>query len=204
MNILVGIMNWITSRRAWATLTKRFISKLNVRLLGDPKFPMKHWYQIEATCKANPNKLLVFVSNGAKLSSVMIRWISGARWTHAGVIRVTSDGRIKIVHMESTGLLIEPLLSLLRLVDDFALIEIPLSPEELTSALSIMDSYVQHKPGYDFQFLLDNKGLYCSELIYEMVEKTGRFKTHSEQGRAVFEPEDVAKMGEVLFEYKSR
>lgn len=203
MSIFMRLFTWFIGTKGWAWFTKRVLSRMNMRLFGNPKFPMKYWYQIEPICNSNQEKLLVFVSNSTKLSSVLIRLVSGSEWTHAGVL-LSRNGKVEVVHMESVGLLRQVLLELLREVDDFAIIEIPLTDKETRMAKAIMESYLQSRPSYDFQFLMNNKGIYCSELIYEMVKFTGRFKTHVESGRKVFEPSDVYQMGRVLFEYRTK
>lgn len=202
MALISQAINWFVATRFWKWMTKRIISRLSVRIFGNPLFPMDKWYEIEQIVKDNHGKLLVFVSHGTKLSSWMVRFVASAQWTHAGVI-LMKNGRVEIVHMESVGLLQQVLLTLLREVDDFAVVEIPLTEEELLEAWGILRAYIQAKPGYDFQFLLNNNALYCSELIFNMVKKSGRFAAHREQGRLVFEPEDVYRMGKVLFEHRS-
>lgn len=204
MSIITEFLTRLTGTKVWKWVTKKVLARANMRLLGNSKLPMEKWYEIEKICKENQDKLLVFVSYGTKLSSVLLRWVARASWTHAGVVLVSKDGKVQIVHMESAGLLQQVLLELMRELDDLAILEIPLSDQELERAWRIMDQYVQRKPGYDFQFLLNNPALYCSELIYEMVKDTGRFQTHTEQGRQVFEPVDVYGIGKVLFEYRNK
>ena len=202
MSLFSKLINWFVVTPFWKNLTKRVFARLTIRLFGNPLFPMEKWYDVESIVKNNHGKLLVFVSHGTKLSSWMVRAISRAQWTHAGVI-LLKNNRVEIVHMESAGLLQQVLLTLLREIDDFAIVEIPLNDDELMDAWAILRSFIQSHPGYDFQFLLDNNAIYCSELIYEMVKKSGKFAVHREQGRLLFEPEDVYRMGNVLFEHRS-
>lgn len=202
MNVFMKTTTWFVGTKFWSWLTKNFISRLDMRLLGDSKFPMERWYEVEKICQDNCDKMLVFVSYGTKLSSVLVRLVTRSLWTHAGVIQVV-DGKVRIIHMESVGLLDQVLLELLKAVDNFAIIEVPMDSEEIYLSRIIMESYIQKKPGYDFRMLLGNIALYCSELIYEMCKSFVCIKPHTEAGRKVFEPQDVYNMGKVLFEHRT-
>jgi hypothetical protein len=203
MNLFQKFILWMTGTKPWIWLVKNFMARFNIRILGNPKFPMEKWYEVEKLCLENQDKCLVFTCYGTKLTSWLIRLVAGSKWTHAGVVIVV-NGVVRVIHMESKGLLNQVLLELLREVDDFALILVPLSPEEVEKSEAVLNGFIAKNPKYDFQMLLNNKGVYCSELIYEMLKDTGKVKTHMEQGRKVFEPEDVYKIGTKIFEHKTK
>jgi len=144
--------------------------------------------------------------------------------------KIYDVGGIRAIHMKGNGLNDWSLLDLLRECDDFALIRIPLfnGDCELEVDRRLYEVRNADTCEYDFSMELDQVVLdwlnprlpnelpvgkkkfkmYCSEFVYALfrgVMPLGRGLTARQfRDRAVFEPDDLYKQGEVVFQHVSR
>lgn len=153
-------------------------------------------------------------------------WLTGCTWGHSGLIYWGEDGELRTKEMVGTGYLDEYLVDLLREVDDFALLFIPLESDNHIEAQRRITKIetLPNKVQYDFSLQIEQEFLkwveskisnieqfegnnhlhfkaYCSEYIYIVCHKlVSSFKTHIFADREIFEPDDVYRGSEILFE----
>jgi hypothetical protein len=98
------------------------------------------------------------------------------------------------------------LLKLLREIDYLAVVAIELDPDSYRRVQTKMQYVINHKDQfyYDYAQELDNQGMewYCSEMIYALLQgyvEDPDFKARKILGRKVFAPDQVLKIGKVIY-----
>ena len=201
-----ALLDKLSKTAFWEWFVKKYLSSYTLRFFGYPKFPMDDFFKI--VDKLDKNKIYCFVcSDYESLGSKVIRSISDSKFTHAGFILPGDDRSIRCVHMRSTGLHEDHLLSLLREVDYIGVVEPDIKcPEDYGEAKTRLKDIVAREKeySYDFEERLDNgeRKLYCSELVFEVLEDlcTSRnFKPETILGREVFLPDNIVDIGDVVY-----
>ena len=205
-NIGYAILDRISKTAFWAWFTKTILSGATTRVWGYPKFPMTDFFKLVDLMQ--PGKLYAFAcSDYSSIGSEVIRGAdSDAIFTHGGMIENGGDRTTKVLHMRSIGMQLDHMLSLLREVDYFAVVEIDLKGESFVQiAQTRMDQAWQHKAQYtyDFEERLDNDPhkVYCSEFVLSICGDLCRIKpkTQTILGREVFAPDNILELGKVVY-----
>jgi len=189
----------------WEWFTKKFLSSATTRVFGYPKFPMEDFFKIVDLLRTG--RVYAFVcSDYSSVGSRVIRVLSDAIFTHGGLIQKCTDRTTGVIHMRSIGLQLEHMLSLLREVDYFAVIEVPLKCPEYFDKVQtrIIGSWARRDELlYDFEERLGNdpNKLYCSEYCLTILGDlcTIKPKTRMVLGREVFAPDDILDIGKVVY-----
>ena len=200
-----AILDRLSKTAFWEWFTKYFLSGTTTRVYGYPKFPMKDFFKIVDLMVRG--RLYAFVcSDYLSVGSIAIRTVDDFIFTHAGMILNDGDRTTRVMHMRSDGLHLDHMLTLLREVDYFAVVEIPLnSPESLFVAMQRMNKMWENRDVllYDFEERLGNdpNKVYCSEFVLNIcgdicVEKP---KTQIILGREVFAPDNILGIGSVIY-----
>lgn len=149
-----------------------------------------------------PGDLIVRRSKG--LTSTLFASVNArdTRYSHAGMVVQTRDGRVQVAHAEldelseSGGARLTDPVTFLAGVLRWAVIRFPLSPEEGAATSRIALSYVTRAAGFDLDFdLAEDSRLYCTEFVWRAVlDATGRDLVQDKpliQGRPVITVEDL-------------
>jgi len=151
--------------------------------------------------------------------------VSRCKWSHAGFVELGSDGELRISHMMGPGLCDWYLVDLLREVDHFALIKLPVdniskvrsrinavklaaseSMVEYDFSLSLDKHTVEALDALASQPLIKSKDklkLYCAEYVYVGTighVPEGRFNPSVVLDHEAVEPDDVYRCGDVVYE----
>lgn len=199
----VALLDKLSKTRSWEWFVKKYLSSYTLRWFGYPKFPMEDFFKIVDTL--DKEKVYCFVcSDYESLGSKVIRSITDSKFTHAGFIIPDGDRNTRCVHMRSSGLQVDHLLSLLREVDYIAIVD-PAVSSYKEAKIRIKDVLANPKEySYDFEEKLDNNPykMYCSELIYKVLMGicwSPKFKPQVILGREVFLPDNIVDIGEVVY-----
>ena len=200
-----AILDKLSKTAFWEWFTKKFLSSATTRVFGYPKFPMEDFFKIVDLLK--PGRLYAFVcSDYSSVGSGAIRTVSNAIFTHAGMIQNGKDRTTRIIHMRSIGLQLNHMLTLLREVDYFAVVEIRLKyAEDYSKACARMDASWASRGSlvYDFEERLGNglNKVYCSEYVLNVCGDicSTKPKTQTILGREVFAPDNILDIGKVVY-----
>lgn len=204
-NIGYAILDRLAKTAFWEWFTKKFLSSATTRVFGYPQFPMEDFFKIVDLIR--PGRLYAFVcSDYSSVGSGTIRTISDAIFTHAGMVINGKDRTTRVIHMRSIGLQLDHMLTLLREVDYFAVIEIPLKDHgDTIRAYGRMDDSWDNRSNmvYDFEERLGNdpQKVYCSEYVLNICGDicSTKPKTQTILGREVFAPDNILDIGKVVY-----
>ena len=204
MKKLFAIAYWIVQTKAYEWLVKKVIANLNVRIYGYPKLPASSYFDINEKMSQGKHKLYVWASSDTKsIASFAIRVLTRSKYSHAGIAVVNpGTGIAEAIHMKASGMAYEPLVDLLAQVDTFTMCELDLEKEEQPMVWERLVGLLAKKDEirYDFEQKLGGQALYCSELIWYLLQdtkhKTG-LSTHL--GREAFPPNLVVKLGRIIW-----
>ena len=206
-NIGYAILDKLSKTAFWEWFTKKFLSSATTRVFGYPQFPMEDFFKIVDLLK--PNKLYAFVcSDYSSVGSIAMRVLANTnfKFTHGGMIQRGSYMSARVVHMRSTGLQLDHILTLLREVDYFAVIEIPLidGADYDKAQARIASSWANRtKLNYDFEERLGNdpNKVYCSEYVLNICGDICAIKPRTQTilGREVFAPDNILDIGKVVY-----
>ena len=221
------IVEWILIRfihtKAYAWFARTIMAWFTFRIYGYPGFDMALYPKIKAAIAANPDEVMAFVgADHQSLSWIMTHMFSGANWGHAGFIRQGKDGEPEIVHVKGEGLLVWPLLQYLKECDNFAVGKLVFKSDvEKAQAKARMAWLINIAPvvQYDYPMTMDQRSLevvarmivpnpgetvelYCSEAVFAVGQGLVKqpFNGRMVDGLLVFEPDDVYRGCEILFE----
>jgi hypothetical protein len=200
-----ALLDKLSKTDFWKWFVKNFMTGLTTRIYGYPQFPMEDFFKIVDLMK--PDCLYAFACSDYKsIGSSSIRAVSNSLFTHAGVILNAKDRDTKVIHMRSDGLNREHMLALLREVDYFAVIEIPLVGKQALDVVKsrIESTWMRRKDlVYDFEERLgnDQNKLYCSEYVLTLCGDlcVTKPKTMTVLGREVFAPDNILDIGKVVY-----
>lgn len=201
------MLGYLTRTAAWKKFAAHWLGGFTFRVFGHPKFPVEDFFTI--VDRMDPNELYAFVSSDYdSLASKMIRLVTGrgSHFTHGGLVLPAGHRTTRIAHMVRAGLVLEHLLNLLRGVDYFALVHIPLAPEAKTEAVQRLAHLIEKQAQieYDYEQDLDNNNLelYCSELFYRLFDglvTDPDMKPRTVLGRRAFAPDQILDVGCVIY-----
>ncbi len=201
------LLAWLVKTNIWRWFAGKYIGHFTLRTFGYPSFPMEDFFDIVDITNAK-NTVYGFVSTDTKsLSSMLIRRVtSNGKFSHAGLILPGAPREFMILHMLGKGLIHQHILGLLRQIDLLAVIAVELSPDNYKIYQDRLSNIMKHRDlfKYDYEQNLDNdeRLLYCSELFFDLLDgliDDPDFKTREIFGRKVFTPDQVAKIGKVIY-----
>jgi hypothetical protein len=220
-----NILSWFTGTNSWVAFAKHWLGSFTFRVFGYPKFPLTEYFNIEKVYNLDPNALYFCVC--ADTSSLEWQGIhlttNGGTWGHCGVIHPGDNG-LWVYHMKASGLNSWHLLDFLKECDNFALLKLPLTPEQLTIAKARLDAILSVAPRlvYNYQIEMDQaivdmlaKGQvytpeevpskeYCSQLLYMVGAGIAPgYTMNNVLGRPRFEPDGVYRAGQVVYEHRA-
>ena len=199
------LLDKLSKTALWEWIVKNCMSGLTTRIYGYPKFPMEDFFKIVDLMK--PDALYAFACSDYKtIGSGSIRTISDALFTHSGFITNGKDRDTEVIHMRTTGLNREHMLALLREVDYFAVVEIPLLSGQMLNMVRrrIEESWLKRKElVYDYEERLgnDQNKLYCSEYVLTLCKDACTIapKMSTILGREIFAPDNILDIGRVVY-----
>jgi len=206
-------VSWFMTTKAWRWVAGNIIAHFTFRVWGYPEFPMADYFKIIdviGVSQVARNRRAVYgfsCSDHQSLASKLIRWVTGGRgkYSHSGWILPDQDRNTKAMHMQGNGLVIEPLLDVLKRVDYFTLVEIALPQDGYERAQKRIAYIMNNQLGikYDYAQTLNNgPKIYCSELVYIVCrEAIDSINILSKPiwGRRVFDPDAVIKLGDIIY-----
>jgi len=207
--IIDQFINWLDTTNAWKLFFET-LSKYNIRFKGYPAFEMSDYFKI--IDRVEPNSHYVFLSVDTKSLSAKaiedsVKNAEGVSYfTHAGIVFLNGDRNTSVMQVRDTGFVEQPLLDLLKSVDYFCVVKLPI----LEGKEDLIDSRIQDFRNrtssiqYDWQMQLDNDPnlIYCSELVYDVFKDTvdnPNFKPRVMMGRDVFDPDILLGCGEIIY-----
>lgn len=210
-NLLHVFLSWFDDTFVWKWFARRILSHLTFRVFGYPQFDFEKLpglFNELAEGRSKINSVQAFVlADRMTLASILIRMVSKSKWSHAGWILHDSNGLPMAVHMKGSGMVVQSLYGLLRECDDFAVVRIPTSNREAILQ-KILDYSNRDTVRYDFEQELSDdasplevEDIYCSELIWLCAKDHADLKLSTVLGRKAFSPDDVARSGEIVWEY---
>lgn len=199
-----SILDKLSKTAFWEWFTKKFLSSATTRVFGYPKFPMEDFFKIVDRLEAG--KVYAFVcSDYSSVGSGAIRVVSDSLFTHAGMVLPGKDRDTRVLHMRSSGMHLDHMLTLLREVDYFAVAEIPTEANGFAVAsLRMVNAWqARGQYAYDFEEKLNNdrNKVYCSEFVLNICGDICRIKPKTQNilGREVFAPDDILDIGKVIY-----
>lgn len=206
---------WFITTRAWRWIAGNIIAHFTFRVMGYTEFPMQDYFKmidVIGVSQAARNGRAIYAfscSDHQSLASILIRLIAGrkgkGKYSHSGVILFGNDRTTQAMHMMGQGLVIEPLLNVLKRVDYFTLVEIAL-PQDGYERAQKRIAYIQNNQlgiRYDYAQTLNNgPRIYCSELVYIILrEAIDSINILSKPiwGRRVFDPDAVVRLGGIIY-----
>lgn len=214
-------LEWFDGTWFYKWFASTFVAHFTFRNWGYTKFPIDEYFDIVKMAK--PGEFYAFVSSDYQsLASKLIRLaVNGkTRFTHAGIILFNGIEKTTAMHMQGKGLVVEPLLNVLKQSDYFAVVRIPLQNQKCEKeALDRIKWALENmeKIEYDYEQTLDEKARvqklmakrtlkdvvswYCSELFLHVFAGLTQkeLKPRKVLGRDVFDPDSVADHGEVIY-----
>lgn len=206
-----AFFQWLDETALWKWFARRVLAHLTFRVWGYPEFDFEKvpaLFHEVAMGRQMKNKVQAFVlADRATLASILIRLVSRSKWSHAGWIVHDSKGSPFAVHMKGSGMVVQSLYALLRECDDFAVVRIPVKDREAVLQ-KIIDYSLRDTVRYDFEQELGDdasplevEDVYCSELVWLCAKEHADLKLSTVLGRRAFSPDDVARSGEIVWEY---
>jgi hypothetical protein len=176
--MLTWIINWFCATKLWEWLVDKPLALLNFRLKGYTEFPIEKYYEIVDLINADKESsklpsLYCFVSaDKCTLGSFLIRKFTGAVYSHAGIIIPGTYKECTIKHMTSTGFHSDNMIELLKEVDLFSVIKYTFAAQQSYDlCMAKLGTIELNKPEYDEELSLINNKIYCSELVFTVLEK---------------------------------
>jgi hypothetical protein len=208
---------WFQHSALYLFLLKKIFPYLHFRLWGYPKYPKSEYFKIREIMQNDPDHFYVFTGTDTTFLSWKIRRIldKNTKWSHAGILYLNNNKEINALHVTSKGKLNESILEYLSELDNFAIMKIPVKdmPKLLLRIKRFAEADVVVSYDYfldlspEITAMLDNdipvtKQVYCSEEVYIIGNEitTNPLIARQQYGKLYFEPDDVYKSGEVVYE----
>lgn len=225
--MLGEIFKVVSRTKAWLWFSKNLMAHFTFRFWGYPTFPIEEAYNIpriiEQSEKEGPGYYCFVCADRKSLATILIEKVTGSYFGHAGIVvpgKTLEETRI--YHMKGIGHCDWNILTLLKEVDDFAILKFPVSKEIQEKILKrvafsrdnselFLYDFSQEWPNDPYtweeieQTVNDKQPVYvyCSEFCFiagDRLVTNPDFKPHTEFGRLIFEPDDLYKAGKVIFE----
>jgi hypothetical protein len=206
--MIAKMIRWFGRTAFWKWIAQHVIAHMTFRVMSYPSFPMEDFFEVLNKMSANKNTIYCFASSDhASLASLLIRRVTRSGvFSHAGVVIPAGARGCKVLHMMGEGPQHEHLLDLLREIDYFALVAVELSKAEHDAVMRKINYIIANKEKFYYDYTQelnngDNK-LYCSEMIYAVLDgyvHDPDFKARNILGRKVFDPDQVVKIGKVVY-----
>ena len=215
------LQKWFLNTRFWRWFAMYVMAHLKFRVWGYPKLDITFYENILDILDTHPESIFAFVGvDKYALSYKINRLVTGAKWSHAGIITHHNMKYPKILHMLGDGVHHDHLLTYLKEVDEFALIRLPIDSRDIWEVQDRINNIIKYRDSidYDYPLEIENEtinlveseifdpskryGIYCSELVFLVgrgIVKDLDFVEKWIYGKRVFEPDDVFNAGEVLF-----
>lgn len=200
MSFLKSTFGVISRTRLWVWFSKNILSKWTLRLSGYPKTALNQYPQVcKVIAERQPLHVFAFASCDRKTPiAMLIKLITGDRFSHAGLVLNNQT----ICDSRASGVACRSLLELIGQSDDFAIMRFNFKSAEHKKEFE-RDLARSIGKSYDFTQELGGDSLYCSELVYTLLQ--GRVHEELEirffHGQRGFSPGDVFKSGEVVFDH---
>ena len=200
MNPLKSIFNVISRTSLWVWFSRRILSHWTLRVMGYPDSAISSYPTIaRRLMQAEPLDVYTFCTCDRKTPvALLIKAVTGGRFSHTGFI----IDHATIFDSRSDGVRYRNLFTLIAQADDFAIIRYRFRD---TECQRIFQSRLVESIGkpYDFTQELGGESLYCSELVYTLLN--GLVEENLEprfiQGQRGFSPTDVYNSGHVAFDH---
>ena len=205
--MVTWLINLITSSAAWKWIVDTPFAKINFRMVSYTSFPIEKYYEIVDLINADVATSTIpaiycFVSTDrCTLGSWVIRKFTNAVYTHAGIIIPGTYKDCKIKHMTSTGFHSDNPIELLKEVDLFSVVKYCFpAKQSYDLAVSKLAEIELTKPEYDEAITIGGNKLYCSELVFTVLNKRivvtplgecVQLRPRLSFGREVFTPDHV-------------
>jgi hypothetical protein len=200
MNPVKWLFNVISKTALWVWFSKRILSKWTLRFMGYPESALPKYSEIgKVLSTRQPLDVFAFTScDRATPVAKLIKLITGDRFSHAGIILNATT----VYDSRSDGVRFRNLLAMIGQSDDFAISKFTFKSIEHRKEYERDIERYCGRP-YDFTQELGGKSLYCSELVYVLLQ--GRveqpLETRFFHGQRGFSPGDVYNSGEVVFDH---
>ena len=175
-------IKWLNSflrTKIWETIAKFVIGKLGFRLVGYPKFDLGVYFEMRKIILSEPDKFFCVVGTDTLAMSYKCQNLfskppkrysftdekGNVTFSHA-VVLYPQDGEIRLLQMIGPGMFDWWLLNYLREVDKAALVEIPMSPENVKIANKRLAKAKATRKLWVYDFALD----LISENIVEFLD----------------------------------
>ena len=209
--MLAWLLNWFSETQLWRWFARDVIGHFTTRIWGYPSFPMSNFHLIRLAMERDTSPgVFVFSSCDTRsIAGILIRWVTGGKFSHSGVLHLDSTCGIPALHIQASGLTHGCFLDVLRQVDVVSVVKYDMTEGNLALASKRMRDILDRGDSikYAFPQKLGGNDLYCSELVYLVLE--GLAGAHALQpsnvlGRKAFSPDDAIKYGRPIFEHKER
>ena len=202
-----SLLGWFSHTKFWKLFASKYLGYFTFRIMGYPKFPIEKYFEIVDL--GEPDQLYGFAcSDYESLAARAIKWsIEGVNYfTHAGILKLSTDRDSRIYHMKGEGLRIDNPLRVLKEIDYIAICRVPLKPEAYLEANKRLEELVLNKDQIEYDYAQEvdgnNRYLYCSELFYSVFDgliDDPDFALQNVLGREAFVPDAVFKSGELIY-----
>lgn len=206
------MLDWFISTRFWRWLSGKVLNHIVIRLWGYPNFPLdpslfQLYKSIQAWQTSGNLGVIAFVcTDRASLTGRLVRALTHGRYSHAGIIVPGSSfTEMKAIHVTANGLHVEHPMNVFSEATDVAIVAFKLEESKYNTAMQRINDLSLVDISYDFeQKLGTEKQVYCSELVYRVLNGLHTLTTRSIAHREVYAPDDVASNGTLLFSHKVR
>jgi hypothetical protein len=150
--------------------------------------------------------IYVFASTDTRsIASLVIRAVTKQRFSHAGILWTQGDCGVKALHMKGKGLVHDTFLDVLRESDNVRIVKYEMTEENFAKAQVRIAEILERGSSirYDFAQKLGGQDLYCSELVWRVLQGLVGDKALEGGvylGREAFSPDDVVNHGRLVFE----
>lgn len=204
-----NLLRWFGRSKLWKWFAQNVVAHFTFRVMSYPSFPMEDFFDlVDLLGKGGKQTIYCFASSDhASLASVMIRKVTGSGvFSHAGILLPGTARGTHTLHMLGEGPECYHLLELLRQLDYFAVVAVDLNLGDYREARKRIQHILNNKEKfqYDYAQELHNGGnkLYCSEMVYAVLQglvEDPDFKARRLLGRKVFDPDQVLKIGRLVY-----
>jgi hypothetical protein len=212
--VMFAILRWFMKTKTWEWLSGRVLNHIRVRIWGEPGFSLDCdlldlWRAVGDWYAAGNHGVVAFAcADHSALTSKLVRFVTGGKYSHAGMLAYSDNfADFYAIHMMAPGMLHEHAAQALRHEDAVVAVAFPMTATEEELAGGRMRVFLAHRETlrYDFEQRLDGDSrLYCSELVYRVLEGLVPLKPSHVADREAFSPDDVAACGKVIYERKAK
>lgn len=205
--MVAWLINLITRSALWKWMVDKPMAMLNFRLKGYTTFPIEKYWDIVDLINADvatssiPSIYCFVSADKCTFGSWAIRRFTGAVYSHAGIIVPGDYKTCCIKHMTSTGFHSDNPIELLKEVDLFSVVKYSFpAKQSYDLAMAKLNKIESLNPEYDEALVLSENKIYCSELVFTVLDKriiitpSGecvQLKPRLSFGKEVFTPDHV-------------